>query len=130
MSQGDAEIVRRMYAAFHGGDIEAALAHFDADVILDATRRLDGGLERGPEKLAKTIGRWTSAFDDWREEIEEVRDLGDRVCVVLTQHGRGKGSGIEIATRYAAVYEVSAGKITSVTLYVDPAEALPAPERG
>jgi ketosteroid isomerase-like protein len=47
MSQENVEIVRRMYEAFHRGEVEAALACFDPEVVLDVTRRLEGGIGRG-----------------------------------------------------------------------------------
>jgi hypothetical protein len=95
MTQGNVEVVRGMYEAFHGGDAQRALDHFHPDVVLDSTRRVDGGIGRGREELAVTIGRWIGAFDDWHETIEEIRAVGEHVYVVLTQRGRGKGSGID-----------------------------------
>jgi hypothetical protein len=68
------------------------------------------------EELSAIISRWLAAFDEWREEIEEMRDLGSQVCVVSTQHGRGKGSGIETETRYAVLYEVRGNQIIRMTL--------------
>jgi ketosteroid isomerase-like protein len=126
MSQEDVEVVRRMYEAFHRGDAEGALAHFDPDVVVDATMRVDAGIGHGREQLYAVVGRWLGAFDEWREEIEELRDLGSQVCVVSTQHGRGKGSGIETESRYAVLYEVRGNRITRMTLYASPAEALAA----
>ncbi len=74
----------------------------------------------------RTIGSWIAAFDEWSEEIEEIRDLGDHVLVAAKQRGRGKGTGIETELRYALLYEVEDGKITSMTFYSDVAEALDA----
>jgi ketosteroid isomerase-like protein len=126
VSQENVKVVRRMYEAFHGGDAEGALAYFDPDVAVDASRRVDGEEGRGREDLARIISSWVAAFEEWREEIEAIRDFGDRVCIVATQRGRGKGSGVDIESRYAVVYEVQADKITGVTLYPEPAEALEA----
>jgi hypothetical protein len=39
------------------------------------------------------------AFDDWREDIEEVREVGRHVYVVLLQRGRAKGTGMELEAR-------------------------------
>ena len=55
-----------------------------------------------------------------------MREFGDRVYVLLTQRGRGKGTGIELKARYAMVYEVEGKEITRVAIYPDPAEALEA----
>jgi ketosteroid isomerase-like protein len=126
MSQKNVEIVRRMYAAFHSGDFEGALAHFDRNVVVDATMRVDAGLGHGREAVNQIVGRWVGAFDEWREEIEEMRDLGGHVCVVSTQHGRGKGTGIETETRYAVLYQVRGNLITRMTLYPGPDQALEA----
>ena len=126
MSQENVEIVRRMLESFHAGDADGALECFSPDVVLDASRRFDGRIGRGRDELSTIIGEWLGAWDDWREEINAIRDLGDRVIVDSTQRGRGKGSGIEIETRYATLYELRDGEITRMTLYFDVDEALEA----
>jgi ketosteroid isomerase-like protein len=126
MSQENVEVVKRMYQAFHGGDAEGALAHFDPDVLVDASRRVDGGIGHGREELNAIISRWLGAWEEWREEIEEIRDLGNQVLVVATQHGRGKGSGVEVENRYALLYGVEGDSISAMTVYPTPAEALEA----
>jgi ketosteroid isomerase-like protein len=126
MSEENVEIVRRMYEAFHRGDADGALAHFDPEVVVDASRRVDGGIGHGREELSKIIIRWVGTFNEWREEIEEMRDLGNLVYVVATQRGRGKGSGVEVENRYALLYELRGDKITRMTVYQEPAQALEA----
>ena len=126
MSADTVHVVKEMYAAFHGGDFERALTYFAEDVTVDATARVDGGTGRGREDVGRIIGQWLAGFEDWREEIEEVRDRGDQVCVVAIQSGRGKDSGIETRTRYAVIYEVVGKAISGMTLYRDPEEALTA----
>jgi ketosteroid isomerase-like protein len=124
MSQESVEIVRRMYEAFHAGDAEAALAYFDPEVTFDASMRVDGGIGHGREELAAMVTQWVGAWEQWRERIEEMRDLGSHVYVVTTQHGRGKGSGLEVEDRYVVLYEIEGEKISNMTLYATPAEAL------
>jgi ketosteroid isomerase-like protein len=55
-----------------------------------------------------------------------MRDLGSQVLILSVQHGRGKGSGVEVEARYALLYEVQGGKITRLDMYKEPAEALEA----
>ena len=126
MSRENVEVVRRMYEAFHGGDAEGALTCFDPDVVVDASAGVDGRTGRGRQELAEIITAWVGAWEEWREEIEEIRDHGNQVYVVATQAGRGKGSRVEIETRYALVYEIRGEKITRMTMYGDPTEALEA----
>lgn len=126
MSQENLEVVRQMYEARDGGDAERALAWFHPDVALDARVRMDSHIVYGREEAARVIGEWVEAFDDWREELHEIRDLGSHVYVVATQRGRAKGSGIEVESRYALLYDVEDGQITRMALFDGEAAALAA----
>jgi ketosteroid isomerase-like protein len=66
------------------------------------------------------------SLEEWREEIDEIRDLGSQVYVVATQQGRGKGCGVEVEQRYACLCEVEGDNITNMTYYPEAAEALKA----
>jgi ketosteroid isomerase-like protein len=125
MSQ-NIEIIQRMYEARDDGDAEGALACFHPEVVLDATVRMDSGIVHGREELGRIIGEWMEAFDEWREEIHEMRDLGSQVYVAATQRGRAKGTGIEVESRYALLYEVESGQITRMAMFSGEAEALAA----
>ena len=126
MSRENVEVVRRVYEAFGRGDAEAALSYFDPEVVMDASHRVDGRIGHGHQELTAILTEWLGTWDEWREEVEETRDLGDRVLVISTQRGIGKGSGIEWENRFAMLYEVQSGKITRWTIYDDLREALQA----
>jgi ketosteroid isomerase-like protein len=126
MSEQNVDVVRRIYEARDKGDAAGALSQFHPEVVVDATARGDTAIGHGHEELTAIIAEWIGAFDEWREEIEEMRDLGAEVYVVATQRGRGKESGVEVETRYALLYEVRDDKITRMTLFRGPSEALEA----
>jgi ketosteroid isomerase-like protein len=126
MSEENVEVVRRMYDARDRGDTAGTLARFHPRVVVDATARGDTAVGQGHEELVAIIAEWTSEFEEWGEEIDEIRDLGDNVFVVATQRGRGRGSGVEVEARYALLYEVEEGKITRMTLFREAADALEA----
>jgi ketosteroid isomerase-like protein len=126
MSQQNVKLVRRMYDAFYRGDFDAALAYFDPEAEVDASMRVDEGIGHGRDALNAMVARWVGAWDEWREEIEEIRDLGSQVLVVSKQRGRAKGSGLEVETHYAVLYEIRGEKITRMTIYSEAAEALEA----
>ena len=113
-----------MYEAFLSGNAEVALSCFAEDVVVDATRRLDGKVGRGHGYLNRMVAEWVETFDDYSEEIEELRDLGNQVLVLLTQRGRGRGSGVEVEIRPAVLYEVKNDLISRVVPYTDRAQAL------
>ena len=127
MSEENVTVVRRMYDAFHRGDAENALDHFAPDVLVDASSvRPDTGVGKGRDHIAAVVSSWMAPWDDWHDEIEEMRDLGDSVLVVSLQRGKGKGSGIEVEARYGLVYGVRGQQITSMRMYGSRAEALEA----
>ena len=68
------------------------MADFDPEAEVDASVRADVGIVHGREGVRVIVGQWVEAWDEWREEIEEIRDLGGRVLVSSTQHGR-RGDG-------------------------------------
>jgi ketosteroid isomerase-like protein len=128
MSQENVEVVRRMYNAFHGGDIDEALSHFDPNVLVDASKARPDDVVSGTghERLIQIVTSWVTAWDEWREEIEELRDLGSSVLVLSVQRGQGKGSGVEVEARWAVVYELDGGVITSMRIYPHSEEGLKA----
>jgi ketosteroid isomerase-like protein len=124
MSRENVELVRRMYDAYLNGDAEGALQYVHPDVEVDFSVRVDTSMGRGREELARIVGSWAASWDDYREEIDEVVDLGDEVCVAATQRGRGKGSGAELENRFAGLYEVHEGQVTRIAMYMSLEEAL------
>ena len=74
MSQENVEIVRRMYQAYLQGDADGALAYFDPQVEADNSRRVGGGIGHGREELRGIVAEYAGAFEEFREEIEEMRD--------------------------------------------------------
>jgi ketosteroid isomerase-like protein len=126
MSEENVEIVRRMYEAFDLGDADSALAYLDPKVIIDATHRVDGRVGQGHEEVVAILTEWLGTWDEWHEQVDEMREIGDQVLVFSTQRGRGKGSGVEVEHHFAMLYDMDGGKITRWTIYDDPAQALKA----
>jgi ketosteroid isomerase-like protein len=126
MSRENVELVRRMYDTYLSGDAEGALEYFHPDVEVDFSVRVDAARGRGRDELARIVGSWGAAWDGYTEEIEEIIDLGDKVCLAATQRGRGKGSGAELEQRFASLYGIEAGQITSIAIFMDLDAALEA----
>jgi ketosteroid isomerase-like protein len=119
MSEENVATVQRMYDAFAGGDAAGALACLDPHVVIDARHRVDGRVGHGRDEVMAILGEWIGTWDDWRDEVEEIRPAGKRVLVISNQRARGRGSGIEWESRFGMLYEVHGGKITRWTIYDD-----------
>jgi uncharacterized protein len=126
MSRENVELVRRMYDAYLNGDAQGALAYYHPEVEVDFSVRVDTGKGRGRDALSRVVVSWVGAWDEYAEQIDEILDLGDTVCVVATQRGRGKGSGVELENQFAGLYEIRDGRITRITMFMDRGSALEA----
>jgi hypothetical protein len=126
MSQENVEIVRRHMEAYLAGDNETALAAYDQDVEFDASIRPEGHVYRGREGVAEAMRVWSGTWEDWRVELEEIVDAGDRVLVIVWESGRGKGSGLEINQRVYSLFTLRDGAIVHWKGFLDRAQALEA----
>jgi ketosteroid isomerase-like protein len=126
MSQHDVEIVRRHMVAYASGDYEGALAAYHPDVVCDATVRPEGRVYEGREGVAEAIRVWAGAWEDWRFELDELIDAGDRVVMVVREFARGKGSGAPVVQETFWVYTLRSGRIVHAKVLVDRNQALEA----
>jgi ketosteroid isomerase-like protein len=80
----------------------------------------------GIDGAERFLGEWTSAWDDWELDVEELHDAGDKVVAILRQRGRSKSTGVLVDMSFAQVWTLSYGKETRMDMYSDPLEALEA----
>jgi ketosteroid isomerase-like protein len=69
---------------------------------------------------------WLSPWEAYRTELEEARDLGDRVLLLVRDFGRRQGSTREIVLNGAAVWTFRDGKIARAEFHGDRTTALEA----
>jgi ketosteroid isomerase-like protein len=73
-------------------------------------------------RLSRDWGTW----DDYRLDVEELRDAESSVVAVMRERGRGKGSGAPFEQRLAQVWTFHRGRIIRWELFPDRAAALEA----
>jgi ketosteroid isomerase-like protein len=132
MSQENVEVVRRFIEAVEraqgSADWQPVLAELDPDVeIDDLDISLDTEHYRGHDTVRKWLGVWNDAWESWRVQDLDVRPVGeDRAIALFLMIAKGKGSGIELSRRDAAVCSLRAGKIVEIGYYNDQQQALEA----
>jgi hypothetical protein len=86
MSQENVEAFKRAMDAFNRGDVEAFLEENDPDVVMHLSLpAMFGGestLYRGHDEWRAFYGDLTEAFAEFRIEISEIRDLGERTVAI------------------------------------------------
>ena len=124
MSQENVEILRSIYAAWDRGDFSSTeWAHPEIELVNDDGPAL--GTYKGVAAMVEGWRDFLGAWEDYRVEVEEYRELdGDRVLVLMLHCGRGKASGMAIGhmgTRRAGanVVHVRDGRVTKIILYWD-----------
>jgi ketosteroid isomerase-like protein len=127
MSQENVEIVRRAFEAWSAGDVAAAFAAIDADVV---ARRLapmpDPGTWHGHQGLLDVVADWMRTFEEFKMTGEEFIDAGDHVVVRVAQQARGAGSGVPVTATFWFVHWVRDGKMVTFDMYAARSQAFEA----
>ena len=126
MSQENVEIA---VGYFEAADLAEGAAKLSEDVTFafhGEARRLAGAEEfKGKAAAVAWLADWFSRFDhDYRFEIDEVLDSGDRVVVVTTHRGRGRASGVPISEQTTQVLTIHERKIVRQDFFAARDEAL------
>jgi ketosteroid isomerase-like protein len=126
MANENADLIRRAYQAYAGGDLAAMLELVDPD--LEWTY-LDPTLEHpapqvchGRQELEQVLRHW--AEHGLRAELEEVTSAGERVMVGVRMPGIDAHHGRRRDDRAYSVFTVRGGRIVALHDCRDRQEAL------
>jgi hypothetical protein len=93
------ERIRRIWREWNEGDRDAALdpelTHPDVELHTQLSR-VEGKPYRGYDGVRQWMRDIDEQFAEWRLEIDEIRERGDRILVLGSIHARGRESGLEI----------------------------------
>jgi ketosteroid isomerase-like protein len=130
MSQENVETIRRVYERWLQSDASLFDA-LDREIELHPDPGADwvgvDDIYRGHDGVRSYMAQVYEAFEDYRPEVEDLLDAGDKVITLAIEHGRGRGSGAMVeARRTAHVWTMRANKAVRLDLYLDRAKALKA----
>jgi len=123
------ERVLRGYEAFNRRDVEGALEGLSPDIVwLGPAVLPEGDREfRGHDGVKEFWRMWHETFEEFRTEIVETIDAGDRVMVMARMHARHRDSGGEMATpSFPHVWTIRDQEVVRVEMYPRRADALEA----
>jgi ketosteroid isomerase-like protein len=138
MSEENVEIVRRAMDAYERRDFATLFAFYDREIewhvgqlMAQATGSGQVGeigdfdpVYYGHEGIRDFWRSWLEAWETISFDYEEFIDAGDTVIVMLSQHTRGRASGIELELSYAQAWTVQGGKITRMEFFPTRNDAL------
>jgi ketosteroid isomerase-like protein len=129
MSEGNVEIVRRIYAEFERGNFGGAVEWYDPEIrfetfMPDASANVTA---HGVAELRDFMGNWLAQWKNYRVIADEFREVGaDKVFVGGRQAATGHHSGAEVESPGFSVWTLRGGKVVELFLHYDRNEALEA----
>jgi ketosteroid isomerase-like protein len=101
------QLFRAGFEAWVSGDLERALSFLSPEVEAGAPDWMNPATYRGHEGFIKWSNAWEEAWESWRQEINEVRAVGEHHVVARIQvRATGRGSGVELDQEIGEVVSV------------------------
>jgi ketosteroid isomerase-like protein len=121
------DLVRSIIAAHERGDYSSA-RWADPEIEFVIADGPSPGRWTGLAGMAEGLRDWLSAWEGFRSEASDYRQIDDeRVLVFAQVSARGKRSGLEVGQTWAkaaSLYHVRGGRVTRLVLYWDRDHAL------
>jgi ketosteroid isomerase-like protein len=132
MSQENVETLRKLFAVVNDRGIGGAIEEFED--LLDPSFRLEEAEDLpdpethtgGKQAFIANMGKLEEVFDEVRMEPLEFVDLDDKIVVVVSMYGRGRGSGAPVEMTFTQLWSVRDGKAVSLRDFATKSEALKA----
>lgn len=127
MSRENVDVVLGQWEAWNNGDLDRWALAWDSEVVVVAPRDWpEGAGEQGLDAWRRQAGRLRDTWAEARVEVDEIRDVQDRVVARFRYVTRGADTGIPFETPMAVVFLLNERKITRAYFAWTMAEALEA----
>jgi len=127
MSQENVEVVRACCEASARGDWDAAMTAIHPEIVYDLSFFPEGRVYHGHAGIREAFRIWLGAWQDYRQEWDEILEAGDETVVVIGRElARGKGSGIDVTRDVFAVWTMSEGRVIRIKFHPEREAALEA----
>jgi ketosteroid isomerase-like protein len=114
------------FARFDDGDLDAVVALAAPDIHAHVPPTMaNAGDYHGPDEFRVMLDHWTSAWGEYRNELQDIAECGpNRYVVTLRFIARGVGSGAPVDQLQAQFIEVRDGRMTQWRLFHTPEAAM------
>ena len=128
MSAENVELVRALYEAWNGVNGRDKVPAFLSDdfEFVNPPHAVEPGTRRGNDGWSEAMNSLDAAFHEYRHELGEVRDLGDRVLCFTTFVARTSADSIDMRQDEPQLWTVRDAEVTRLQWFHDRAEALEA----
>jgi ketosteroid isomerase-like protein len=130
VAQDDIELIRRLYDSFNERGIDAVFDWLDPAIVwVNPSNSIDHQVFHGHEGVAKWFHELLEPqFESAKFYPEDFVELGGQIVVRLRACVRTRGSEHELEAPFAHLVTVRDGKVTSMRMFSDQAQAMRAAE--
>jgi ketosteroid isomerase-like protein len=108
------------YEALNEGDIDSAMDALAADAEWHESEVLpDTGVYRGKNAIRAFLTEFLASWERFHQTVEDAREKGDRLLVLIHLEATGRGSAADVDARYAHLWTISDGKGVRVDAFYD-----------
>jgi ketosteroid isomerase-like protein len=129
MAESDIDVVRGSHDAFRRRDLDAFVEYMDPEIEFTSLVLEVEGTYRGHDGIHAWWNDILDVFPDWQPQVEDARQVGERVLLKVRAEGAGTGSGIDVDRAIWQVAEVRDGRIAAWRFFRTEDEALAAAAR-
>jgi ketosteroid isomerase-like protein len=121
VTNGNVEVVRRLFEAYAERGIEGVLETMDDDVLIEIPGDLSAEPDdyEGHDGARRYFDGFAGMLEDVRYEAIDVFPAGDDVIAHIRLSGRGASSGLDVDLEAFVVHQLANGKIVRIRPYAD-----------
>lgn len=121
------QTVAASYDALNERDIDGAMEALAEDAEWHESDVLpDTGVYTGRDAIRAFLNDFLASWERFHQTVEEVREVGERVLVMIHLEATGRGSAADVDARYAHLWTIAGGKGIRVDAYYDRDKAVAA----
>jgi hypothetical protein len=129
MAEANIDAVCGSHEAFRRRDLGAFLGYMDPDIEFTSLVLEVEGTYGGHDGIRSWWDDILAVFPDWQPQVEDARQIGERVLLKVRAEGSGTGSGIDADRVIWQVAEVRDGRLKAWSFFRTEDEALAAAAR-
>jgi ketosteroid isomerase-like protein len=126
MSQENVAVVQRLIAALSERDAEGYVALCTPDVRMISPVAAIEGTTVGAEGIRQFFAGLNVAWSEFHLDVERIQAVGDNQVLALVKMSGVSEGGVPVAQPLSSVYDLAAGRLRRVHVYLNRAEALEA----